>query len=166
MIYSLDTSALIFMKSEYSYDVFGSSLWDVYFKNLVDERRLIASVEVKEELKDKDAELSGWLKDNCRKMFIDSNEIIQNRQKEIINRYPGFVNLETNKNYADPFIIALALEAGKVLKGFDANTKAVVVTYEGASGNLKGPKMPDICKEYGLKVWKLINIFREEKWSF
>jgi hypothetical protein len=41
----------------------------------------------------------------------------------------------------------------------------MVITYEKFTGNLRGPKMPDICKYYGLKVGRLIDIFKNEGWK-
>ena len=61
-------------------------------------------------------------------------------------------------------VISLALETQNVLPDIDNDEKTMVITYGKYTGNLNGPKMPDICKYYGLKVGKLIDIFKTEGW--
>ena len=60
MIYSIDTSALIDLDRWYSYEVF-APLWDNNFVALVNEGRLIASVEVRDELRKGDDFLYRWV---------------------------------------------------------------------------------------------------------
>jgi len=52
MIYCMDTSAFIRLDRDYSREVF-PSLWDEFIVGLVNEGRLIATEEAKEELKRK-----------------------------------------------------------------------------------------------------------------
>lgn len=88
-----------------------------------------------------------------------------NRVREIMDRFPNLINPNNpTHNQADPFVIALALETGNVLPGIEPDSETMVITYEKYTGNLNGPKMPDICKYYGLKVGKLIDIFKTEGW--
>jgi DNA-directed RNA polymerase subunit H (RpoH/RPB5) len=164
MIYCLDTSAFIRLDRDYSREVF-PSLWDDFIIGLVNEERLIATEEVKEELKRKDDELFKWVKEHCSKTFIKTDTIVMNRVKEIMERFPNLINPNNpTHNQADPFVIALALETGNVLSDIDRDSETMVITYEKYTGNLNGPRLPDICKYYNLKVGKLIDIFKAEGW--
>lgn len=164
VIYNIDTSALIDLDKYYSYEVF-PSLWDNFIINLVNEGRLIATEEVKEDLKRVDDDLYNWIMQRCSQIFIPTNLEIMNRVNEIINRFPNLIDKDKpGKNQADPFVIALALEVPNICSIFNQGAEIMVVTHEKFTGNLSGPKMPDICRFYGLKVGKLINIFKTEEW--
>ncbi len=165
MIYSIDTSALIDLDRYYPYDVF-PSLWDEHIVNLVNERRLIATEEVKEELEKGDDKLYKWLTNNCKSMFIKTNKPIMNRVIEIVTQFKNIVNPDKpDKNHADPFVIALAFEFPNIYPNIFGNHQMAVVSHEKFTGNLKGPKIPDICREYKIRVLKLIDIFKTEGWK-
>jgi hypothetical protein len=165
MIYCMDTSAFISLDKDYPFEVF-PSLWNEFIIGLVEEQRLISPDEVKEELKRKDNELLRWVMKHCDSAFIKSDIKIIERVKEIMEIFPNLIN-ENNPthNQADPFVIALALETRDVLPGTLKYSEVMVITYEKFTGNLQGPKMPDICKYYGLGVGRLIDIFKNEGWK-
>lgn len=164
MVYCIDTSALIFLKSEYSYDVF-PPLWDELIINLVSEKRLFASFEVKEDLEKIDDDLIKWIKKNCNQMFVPTTTEIMKRVKEIQNRFKNLVDpYKPSKNLSDPFVIAIALESVKIIPMAKSINDVLVITYEKKSGDLKGPKMPDICQAYGLRVGRLIDMFKFENY--
>lgn len=160
----MDTTAFIRLDRDYSHDVF-PSLWDDFIIGLVNEGRLISTEEAKEELKRKDDELFKWVTGHCSKAFVKTETRIMNRVKEIMGRFPNLINPNNpTHNQADPFVIALALETQNVLPDIGKDEETMVITYEKYTGNLHGPKMPDICKYYNLKVGKLIDIFKTEGW--
>lgn len=169
MIYSVDTSALIELDRTYSYDVF-PPLWDIHIINLVKSGRFLASEEVKDELKSGDDWLYRWLMSNCSEMFVLSTTQIGNKLTQIMNRFPNFGNIEKpSKNHSDPFVVALALEIPNLSNLFpdlfhEAKSidDVMVITYENATGDLNGPKIPDICKEIGIRIGKLIDVFKLE----
>jgi hypothetical protein len=164
MVYSIDTSALVFLDREYSYDVF-RPLWDKRIIGLVNEGRLIASEEVKEELKNGDDWLYHWLKDNCDGMFVKTNTEIMNRVADVMTNYPNFgAAQKPSKNFADPFVLALAIEAPNIFPAVCQGSECVVVTYEQKSGNIRGPKLPDVCQACKVRAVKLIDVFKAEGW--
>ncbi len=164
MLYCIDTSAFIKLDRDYSRDVF-PSLWDNYILELISEGRLFASEEVKEELKRKDDDLFKWISTHGADVFVKTGITIMNRVTEIMGKFPNLINPNNpTHNLADPFVIALALETANVFPGVGPGEETMVVTYENYTGDIKGPKMPDICKYYQLKVGKLIDIFKTEGW--
>lgn len=165
MIYCMDTSAFISLDKDYPFEVF-PSLWDEFIIGLVKEQRLISPDEVKEELKRKDNELLRWVTKHCSSVFIKPGIKIMERVKEIMDIFPNLINENSPRhNQADPFVIALALETRKALPGTLKDLEVMVITYEKFTGNLQGPKMPDICKYYELGVGRLIDIFKNEGWK-
>ena len=165
MVYCMDTSAFIRLDRDYSREVF-PSLWDDFIITLVNESRLIATEEVKEELKRKDDELFKWVTNHCSGILMKTETKILTRVNEIMGRFPNLIDPNNpTHNQADPFVIALALETQNVLPGIEQDMETMVISYEKYTGNLNGPKMPDICKYYGLKVGKLIDIFKNEGWK-
>ncbi len=164
MIYCVDTSALIFLDRENSYDVF-PILWDNYLTNLVLEGRFIASEEVKVELKGQDDFLYNWLKTNCGNMYLPTTTEIMETVTRILADYPNLMNpMKPSQNHADPFVIALAIEAPTICAGICQDTTTSVVTYEKATGNTNGPRIPDVCRACNIRVIKLIDIFKTEGW--
>lgn len=165
MIYCMDTSAFIALERDYSHDVF-PSLWDDFIISLVKENRLIASEEVKEELKRKDNDLVNWVKRNCNEVFAKTDIQILEHVKDIMNRFPNLINSDNpSRNQADPFVIALALKTRQSIKEEKRDSGLIVITYENFTGNLGGPKMPDICRYFKVRVGKLIDIFKIEGWK-
>lgn len=161
----MDTSAFIALDKDYPFEVF-PSLWDEFIIRLVNERRLISPDEVKEELKRKDNELLRWVTKHCCSVFIKPDIKIMERVKDIMDIFPNLINENSpSHNQADPFVIASALETRDAPPGILMNPEVMVITYEKFTGNLQGPKMPDICKYYGLKVGRLIDIFKNEGWK-
>jgi len=69
--------------------------------------------------------------------------------------YPNLVSVLSGKSQADPFVIALA-------KARDA----MVVTAESPTGNLRGPKIPDVCRAEGIEWGSFVEVLKREGWSF
>lgn len=66
-------------------------------------------------------------------------------------RYAGV----PGRNFADPVVIALAEHNGYA-----------VVTHENATGNLNGPRIPDVCKARGIRVMQFHHLVLEQRWTF
>jgi len=141
------------------------ALWEKYIVEIVESGRLISPFEVREELERKDDELWSWIKVNCKNLFIKDNQFIINRVVELQTRFERWVNPENpQKNMADPFVVALALEAHNIFPDVK-DKETVVITHEEYTGNLDKHRIPDICKHIGLKVHRLIDLFKNEKWK-
>jgi len=158
MIYSIDTSALIDLDRWYSYEVF-APLWDEFLVRLVDESRLIASVEVKHEIIRKDDFLCSWMMDHCWGMFLESDDGTMSQVIKIVARHPSIVNPQKpSKNHADPFVIALAIEAPRLFALTCGEPQCAVVTHDRF--------IQTVCRKSGIRVMKLIDMFRTEGWKF
>jgi len=166
MIYVIDTSAFIFLDKEYHYDVF-TLLWDKHFINLVDEGKLVSTIEVKNELKKQDDFLYNWIKKNCSQMFFETDDNIARHLKKL-EKYNNFIDAEKpSSEDADPFVVALALEISTREDLELTKDNIMIVHYEKGSGDPHGPKLFDVVKYEGFKNGHLINIFKNEriKWE-
>lgn len=122
----------------------------------------ISSVkEVRNELERyiKHSDLLEWIKNNKHIFTIPSSEEI-NKVRQIL-AIPKFWNLIHAKNLrngwpaADPFLIAKAW----IING-------VVVTMETFASGKKSPKIPDVCKHFGVRCTTPEGFMKSECWKF
>ena len=152
MGYSFDTSAFLeaWVRS-YPPDLF-PSLW-AKIEQLIDAGTLVASEEVMEDLRKKDDDVLAWAKEQ-RHMFRPLTEEIQKAASEILMEFERLADSRTDRSRADPFVIALA----KV-------ENCTVVTEENI-GTLTRPKIPIVCRHFGIPCIKLLQFIREQGWKF
>lgn len=110
---------------------------------------------VLEEIDEKDDEVSDWCKDRESILRVDSGKEVQSNVRELVARYPNLTQGDGDKNSADPFVIALAM-----------HRRSTVVTHEEPTGDLTGPRIPDVCNDVGLEWTKLPGVFERENWEF
>lgn len=123
---------------------------------LVDEGRLIISIEVYRELERKDDEVFAWCKERrdvfCREIDGD----VQAHVIRLMRAYPRLVDTRKGKSGGDPFVIAQALAA---------NPHLVIVTEE-KGGSETSPKIPFVCANEGLRCIDILTLIDEEDWTF
>ena len=74
----------------------------------------------------------------------------------ISTSYPALRNVGApGRNFADPIVVALA-----------EHLDYSVVTHELATGNLNGPRIPDVCRDRGITVMQVHHMVRELGWTF
>lgn len=170
IIYVIDTSSLIHMQKEYNIRSF-LGLWQD-MRQLVKQKRLFAPSQVFDEIKRKDDDISEWCKTN-REMFIreNSNYIqlkglklqinIIERAQILVQKYPQLVRPEREREDADPYVIALALE---LMSGQQTLNKreVFVVANEGE----KEFHIHDVCKREGVKSIRFVDIVYLENWKY
>ncbi|MEU3114716.1 DUF4411 family protein [Micromonospora chalcea] len=151
--YSIDTSSIIeAWHRRYPQDVF-PGLWQG-IDELVSLGRLLASEEVRQELKKKDDELYAWAKERPQ-LFCEADLDNQLAVRSVLQAHPRLVNTQKGRSQADPFVIALARVR-----------KCTVVTNEVALGSLERPRIPDVCKALGISCIDFLGLIRAERWSF
>jgi hypothetical protein len=154
-VYCLDSSALIdAWVRKYPPDIL-PSLWRS-IEGLITGGTLLSPEEVLLELERGSDELYKWAK-NHPTLFRPPTLMIQARVGHIVNRFPAFMQPRSPDGiWADPYVIALAQEVG-----------AAVVTTEGlADRNAKYLKIPNICKELGIRCLNTLQFIRECGWQF
>ncbi len=154
MKYSLDTSTFLnaFIRV-YPPDVF-PKLWEK-INTLIHDGHLKATEMVLEELKRKDDDAYKWVKERPL-LFENVDENIQKTVSTIMRKYPRIIAEGGQKNAADPFVIAFAIQH-----------KLIVVTEEKkGSGSNKKPSIPFLCKAFDVECINLLDLIRLEEWTF
>lgn len=136
------------MRHTYPRDVFPAA-WDL-LNGLAETSALISVEDVCEELSLYDDEIFRWAKEKGY-IFFPLSENIQTRASEILSSHPGILDLKKNKSSADPFVIATAIEHS-----------CAVVTEEKPSNSPIRHKIPDVCGDYGVDCFPIIDMFRQE----
>jgi hypothetical protein len=118
---------------------------------LVESGRIVAPEEVRREVQRKADGLYAWVNER-KTMFIDLEEPIQLRAKELLREFPWLLKNVPGKSPADPFVIALAQERG-----------LTVITEEGRGG-VKKPQIPFVCEAKGVTCINLLGLLDAEDW--
>jgi len=135
--YAIDACALIEASKVYPLGKKSfAHVWDK-FAELFDCSSLISSIEVFDELKDKD--LQAWIKTH-KSCFLPLDETIQVKTTEILSSYPELVKIRPKRSSSngDPFLIATAIV-----------NECTVVTNErlGDEGS-RDFRIPNVCRKY------------------
>ena len=130
------------------------TLWDK-MDVLAEDRQLISSEEVLRELERKEGDtLHEWAKERHH-IFVPLDDEIQNCAVRIMIDHPKLVDERKGKSFADPWVIATA-----------RINACIVVTGEIASGSRRRPKIPDVCRDMGIRCIRIVDLIREERWRF
>lgn len=136
--YCLDTNALIEPWSKYYRPSFAATYWAV-LDDLARKGIVFCPDQVKREIDKTDDDLKEWLKE--RKYFVREESIeVQERVREILQRFPYIISVGADRSMADPWVIAHALVEG-----------AIVVSKEYVTRKNQRKtriKIPDVCTYY------------------
>lgn len=153
MRYSLDTSAILDgWRRYYPPDVF-PGVWE-RLDELIDDGSLRATEEVLVELERKDDEVFAWAR-RREHLFVPIDDRIQDVVADILATHERLLDTRSGRSAGDPFVIALA-----------EIEKCTVVTGERATHSSDRPNIPDVCFARGLKSIPLLQLLREEGWTF
>jgi hypothetical protein len=160
-IYCIDSSSLIKLKRDYRPNVF-RTLWEKV-ELLLNAGRLIAPIEVFEEVSKKDDDLARWARENKKKLFKRLDQKQVDLATEVQGKFPALANPGTFGPAADSFIIALARVQEQNLTGqlISSPARCVVVTEERGTG-----RIPGACNHYNLICLSLLELFEREGWEF
>jgi len=161
-IYCTDASSFIEMKESYPKDIF-PKLWEKIEK-LCKEGRLIAPLEVKEEIEQGDDDLKRWIRSkNIKKIFIKPDKSQVNLVTEILKLHGFLAKPGKPGPNADPWLIALAKAKSNEAHANLFPNKYIVVTEESKT---RTERIPAVCKNYNIECINLIELFRREGWKF
>lgn len=153
--YCIDTSSIIHAwRRAYPPKRF-PGLWAA-LEGLIGEGRLVASIEVFNELARKDDDACVWAKLHKHALFREIDDDVQLAVIHIMASYPKLVDTGTGKSGGDPFVLALAL----------ANHPNFIVVTQEQGGSSKSPKIPSVCVAEGLECISLLDLIEREQWTF
>jgi len=154
-LYVLDTSALVDAWNKWYSPQAIPRFWDLLEELAVQRGALIPDA-VMVELEAVDDDLHKWCKANEKKLCIPASTEIQTVLAVISNKYPNLWRAGSpGRNLADPVVIACARHLG-----------SAVVTHEQATGNLNGPRIPDVCRAESIRVLQMHQLVLEQGWVF
>jgi hypothetical protein len=105
------------------------------------------------ELAQQDDGIHKWAKQRP-KLFHAHVPAIQTTVAQVMSKFQSLVDPNAPNTGADPFLVALA----KMYSG-------CVVTQERPGSHLD-PKIPFVCKHYGVRCCKLLGMMDKEGWQF
>jgi len=152
--FSIDTSALVnAWNRTYQIDMI-PSIWE-HVEAVVSAGDAVITIQVFDEIQRKDDALAAWC-DERRDMFLPIDEQHMEHLTGIMTRHPRIAAAGTGRNFADPWVIALA-------QCFEP--PCLVVTEEGRSRNANNPKIPFVCEQEGLTSCSFNRFLRDSGWQ-
>jgi hypothetical protein len=164
VLFCIDASTFITMDKYYPPNLL-NDLW-VEFDILFDQGKIISHRFVFEELttkaKYKD-HIAKWISTKWE-YFKDISEFQIQYVSQIIKKFPGLIDANCEKDQADPWIIALAIEMEREpMELFKKKQMVFVVSEENKNSSIK---IPAVAKYYGLSHLNLIELCKLLGWHF
>lgn len=153
--YSFDTSALIDGIERYYPIANFPALWD-RIDELIADGRLHVSQEAWNEAVSVDSTLKEWCTDPAagrERCVVPTDTAIGTAAGAIVAQFPRWVR-QGIKNYADPFVIAVA------------EIKSCVVVSGEKNGGPSQPKIPYVCSERQIRHMRFVDVVVREGWIF
>lgn len=160
-IYCFDSSIFISLNRIHNY-VPIPDVWDELEK-LFKAGRLISHEFVYDEFnperKNPDF-LAKWIKDKKGYFFGITDKQVELTAK-ILEKFPSLIDSENEKDQADPWIVALAIEKMEEITLFGQNTLVYVISQE----KISSPKrIPAVCKEFKVPHMNLDAFIKDNGW--
>lgn len=156
MKYSIDSSSLITAwNTLYPPDVF-AGVWSRLSSAIDDEGTIKITEAVYIELERQRDALFTWVNQRNTSFVVPFDSDIQEGVIAIQTDYPSLVDIENERDFADPFVIALA-----------KMHSCTVVTEENLVGQqAKRLKIPNVCQGMGIAYFNFLGMIRAESWTF
>ena len=155
MSYCWDTSAWVHSWVRTSPPDIFVSLWD-RLDGAISGGQIRSPEEVYIELERQEGDtLLDWVKDRKETLISALTEDLQTSVTEIGVAFPPFIAGDGDRNFADPWVIALARVHG-----------LTVVTQERRPGSPDSPTIPRVCDHFGVAYVNTFEFMRAEGWSF
>jgi Domain of unknown function (DUF4411) len=161
--YFLDTSAFVTMHRYYPNKLL-PDLW-MYLEDMLKSRFIRSHEFVYDEIvpqtgeKDDLAKLISKYKSNFSPISKRQAQLVP----EILHIYPRLIDPMSKKNEADPWIVAMVVEAMEGLNLFGKASDYLLVSMESE----KSPnKIPAVCKRYDVRHMNLFEFFEDNGWKF
>lgn len=147
--YIIDTSSILSQKdNEPHRRIIHKTLWKNIDK-LITQRNIVTCSEIMEEVNDKD--LKAWYS-NLTGEILPIDDEVQEYVKKVVTTNPQLVNFRQIKSSGDAFLIATALKY-----------RLTVITEESKIGE---KKIPFVCKRLNVPCIDILELCKQENWSF
>lgn len=162
-LFCIDTSALVRIFRFYPLELV-KQIW-ASLENLFNEERMISHFLVYEEIttRSKEQDFLSKCVTPLRPFFKGMNFNQALIVSKIVKEFPGLIDPHKERDEADPWLIALAIEEKKQLNLFNPSKKLYLVS---AESERKPFKIPAVCKNYGINHINLDEFYQMMGWSF
>lgn len=158
-VYCFDTSAFLALsRTNEKVIKLDNAVWD-HLKQMMESGSLISHHIVYDEIMSgtkNPPQIVKWVKKR-KKHFLPKTDVQRIKVPEVVRKFPDLIDAGREKEQADPWLIALALEAGKGESLFDVQV-CIVVTQENPNSS---KKIPVACKAFKLNHMTLREFFDE-----
>ncbi len=162
-IYCIDTSAFITMHRFYPLRLI-PDLWK-YLEELFRNKKIISHQIVFDEIVPKTGkkdELAQWLT-NFRVNFISTSQRQLELVPDILRYFPRLINPESEKDQADPWMVAMLIEIMEQDGMFGDQSNYVMVTTESEK---RTTRLPAACRYYNIRHMNLFQFFEANGFEF
>lgn len=168
-LYVVDTSFLIEVHKRYPRKTLPGIWKDI--ETLIREGRIVAPINVRDEINQQDDELKDWVNDHPA-MFKALNRELLETTAFVVNKYPRTAKPSSQKpHHADPFVIGLAI---KMRRLHSLTPQEILVVAEEKSKLAENPdlrdaeieKIPDVCQKFGIPCRSHLEMFKREGFKF
>ncbi len=116
--------------------------------------QIVSPEAVKRELLVYDDEIAKWAK-GTDGLFHDPTDEVLERVGKLMKSFPDLINHSSDRDQADPYVIAVAQEVG-----------AIIVTEETSKRSNKKAKIPGVCKELNISCMNLFSMLESFGWKY
>ena len=104
--------------------------------------------------------IAKWIKDK-KQYFYDITPRQIQLTRNILQKFPDLIDYKREKNQADPWLIALAIEKNEEIPLFGKNKKYYVVSGE---KDLSNKKIPATCREFNVPHMSFKEFMQDNGW--
>ena len=106
--------------------------------------------------------LAKWITDK-KKYFADYSQRQLELAPEIIKNFPKLIDPKSEREQADPWLIAMLVEQMESTGLFGSDSSYVLVSGENRASTVK---LPAACRYYDIVEMNLIEFFQDNGWTF
>ncbi len=162
-IYCIDTSAFITMHRFYPFRMI-PDLW-AHIEDLFSQKKILSHKIVYDEIVPKSGkkdELAQWLF-SYKHNFLSTSTRQLELVPKVLSKFPKLIDPESEKDQADPWLIALLIEIMEREGVFGEQSNYVMVTTESEK---RETKLPAACRYFNIRHINLFQFFNANKFEF
>ncbi len=162
-IYCIDASAFITMHRFYPIRLI-PDLWS-HLEELFAQKKILSHQIVFDEIVPKNGkkdDLAQWL-NRFRQNFIPISQRQLELIQDILSKYPKLIDPESEKDQADPWMVAMLIEMMEKDGMFGEQSNYIMVTTESEKSSIK---LPAACKHYNIRHMNLFEFFEANNFEF
>jgi len=156
-LYCFDTSAFVTLsRTDENVIKIPTTLWD-HLANMMRSGEIVSHKLVFDEISSNSKNpdfITQWITDK-KEYFLPRSKAQEELMPEVVRKFPDLIDYAREREQADPWLIALAMEKSREQTLFDVKS-AIVVSQENPNSS---KKIPAACKHFKVEHLSLRNFF-------